>query len=67
MKIVFDLLRHGPQGLGIIEEDSYIGEVYATKQLVDTEEQEGYRIIIEEHHDPEMLRTLRQYYSKTPA
>src|SRR5437899_6241719 len=67
MKIVFDLLRHGPQGLGIIEEDSYIGEVFATKQLVDTEEQEGYRIIIEEHHDPEMLRTLRQYYSKTPA
>ena len=67
LKIVFDVLRHGPQGLGIIEEDSYIGEVYATKQLVNKEEDEGYRIIIEEHHDPEMLRMLKQYYSKTPA
>ncbi len=64
LKIVFDVLRQGPQGLGIIEEDSYIGEVYATKQLVSKEEDEGYRIIIEEHHDPEMLRTLRQFYSK---
>jgi hypothetical protein len=52
--------------LGIIKEDSYIGEVYATKQLVDKQEQEGYRIIIEEHHDPEMLRTLKEYYSKIP-
>ena len=67
LKIVFDVLRHGPQGLGIIEEDSYIGEVYATKQLVNREQDEGYRIIIEEHHDPEMLRTLKQYYSKTSA
>jgi Holliday junction resolvase RusA-like endonuclease len=67
LKIVFNVLRHGPQGLGIIEEDSYVGEVYATKQLVNKEEQEGYRIIIEEHHDPEMLSTLKQYYSKTPA
>jgi Holliday junction resolvase RusA-like endonuclease len=67
LKIVFDALRQGPHGLGIIEEDSYIGEVYATKQLVSREEDEGYRIIIEEHHDPEMLRTLKQYYSKIPA
>jgi len=67
LKIVFDVLRNHPQGLGIIEEDSYIGEVYATKQLVSKEEDEGYRIIIEEHRDPEMLSTLRQYYSKTPA
>ena len=67
LKIVFDVLRHSPQGLGIFEEDSYIGEVYATKQLVNKEEDEGYRIIIEEHHDPEMLSTLKQYYSKTPA
>jgi Holliday junction resolvase RusA-like endonuclease len=67
LKIVFDALRSGPHGLGIIEEDSYIGEVYATKQLVTREEDEGYRIIIEEHHDPEMLRTLKQYYSKIPA
>ena len=56
-----------PQGIGIIEEDNYIGEVYATKQLVSREENEDYRIIIEEHHDPEMLRTLKQYYSKIPA
>ena len=67
LKIVFDVLRQGPKGLGIIEEDSYIGEVYATKQLVSREEDEGYRIIIEEHHDPEMLRTLKQFYSKIPA
>jgi len=66
LKIVFDVLRQGPKGLGIIEEDSYIGEVYATKQLVGREEDEGYRIIIEEHHDPEMLRTLKEYYSKYP-
>ncbi len=66
-KIVFDVLRHSPQGLGIIEEDSYIGEVYATKKLVGKEEDEGYRIIIEEHHDPEMLRTLREHYAKIPA
>ncbi|OLD78014.1 hypothetical protein AUF62_03400 [archaeon 13_1_20CM_52_20] len=66
LKIVFDVLRNHPQGLGIIEEDSYIGEVYATKQLVNKEQDEGYRIIIEEHHDPEMLRTLKQYYSKIP-
>lgn len=67
LKIVFDVLRHGPQGLGIIEEDSYIGEVFATKELVDKEEEEGYKIIIEEHHDPEMLRTLKEYYAKIPA
>jgi Holliday junction resolvase RusA-like endonuclease len=67
LKIVFDVLRQGPKGLGIIEEDSYIGEVYATKQLVSREEDEGYRIIIEEHHDSEMLRTLKQYYSKIPS
>jgi Holliday junction resolvase RusA-like endonuclease len=67
LKIVFDVLRQGPQGIGIIEEDSYIGEVYATKQLVGKEENEGYRIIIEEHHDPEMLHALKQYYSRIPA
>ena len=67
LRIVFDVLRQGPQGLGIIEEDSCIGEVYATKQLVNKEKDEGYRIIIEEHHDPEMLSTLKQYYSKTSA
>ena len=67
LKIVFDVLRQGSQGIGIIEEDSYIGEVYATKQLVGREEEEGYRIIIEEHHDPEMLRILREYYAKIPA
>jgi Holliday junction resolvase RusA-like endonuclease len=67
LKIFFDVLKNGPLGLGIIEEDSYIGEVYATKQLVSREEDEGYRIIIEEHHDPEMLRTLKQFYSKIPV
>jgi hypothetical protein len=56
----------GSLGLGDCQKDSYIGEVYATKQLVGREE-EGYRIIIEEHHDPEMLRTLKEYYAKITA
>ena len=67
LKILLDVLKAGPHGLGIIEEDSYISEVYATKQLVDREQDEGYRIIIEEHHDPEMLQTLKQYYTKISA
>ena len=67
LKIVFDVLRNGPQDLGIIKEDSYIGEVYATKQLVNKEEDEGYRIIMEEYRDQQMLRTLKEYYSKKRA
>ncbi len=41
--------------------------MYATKQLVAREEDEGYRIIIEEHRDPEMLQTLKEYHAKIPA
>ncbi len=59
LKILFDVLRLGPQGLGIVESDSYICEVYANKQLVDSQEEEGYRIIVEEYEDEPMLSTLK--------
>ena len=64
LKILFDTLRLGPQGLGILESDSYICELYASKQLVESEDEEGYRIIIEEYDDEPMLRVLKDYHSK---
>ncbi len=64
MKILFDVLGKGQQGLGLLEEDSYICEVYAKKELVEEEGEEGLRIIIEECEDPEMLRTLKEFYAK---
>jgi len=64
MKIIFDVLGKGQQGLGIIEEDSYICEVYAKKELVEDQAEEGLRIIIEEYEDPEMGKTLKEFYSK---
>ena len=70
MKIIFDVLGKGQQGLGILEEDSYICEVYAKKELVDEQAEEGLRIIIEEYEDEEMQHTLKDFYakkSKTPA
>ncbi len=63
LKVLFDVLKLGPNGLGLVAEDSYICEVYATKQLVAEEEEEGYRIIIEEYADKPMLHTLEQFYS----
>ncbi len=63
LKIVLDVLKLGPQGLGIIEEDSYVCEVYSAKQLVDDEKEEGYRIIVEEFEDDAMLRALKKFYS----
>jgi len=65
LKIVLDVLKLGPQGLGIIEEDSYVCEVYSAKQLVDDEKEEGYRIIVEEYEDDAMLGTLKRFYSTT--
>ncbi len=59
LKILFDALKLGPQGLGIVESDSHICEVYANKQLVDSEEEEGYRIIVEEYEDEPMLSMLK--------
>jgi Holliday junction resolvase RusA-like endonuclease len=64
MKIIFDVLGKGQQGLGLLEEDSYICEVYAKKELVEDQAEEGLRIIIEEYEDEEMQRTLKEFYSK---
>ncbi len=63
LKIVLDVLKLGPQGLGIIEEDSYVCEVYSAKQLVDDEKEEGYRIIVEEYEDDAMLAVLKKFHS----
>ncbi len=63
LKIVLDVLKLGPQGLGIIEEDSYVCEVYSAKSLVDNEKEEGYRIIVEEFEDDAMLASLKKFYS----
>ncbi len=61
LKIVLDVLKLGPQGLGIIEEDSYVCEVYSAKSLVDSEKEEGYRIIVEEFQDDAMLGVLKKF------
>ena len=63
LKIVLDVLKLGPQGMGIIEEDSYVCEVYSAKSLVDTEAEEGYRIIVEEYEDDAMLRVLKKFHA----
>ena len=63
LKIVLDVLKLGPQGLGIVEEDSYVCEVYSAKQLVDDEKEEGYRIIVEEYEDDKMLALLKRSHS----
>ncbi len=63
LKMVLDVLKLGPQGLGIIEEDSYVCEVYSAKQLVDDEKEEGYRIIVEEYEDEAMLNMLKKFHS----
>jgi Holliday junction resolvase RusA-like endonuclease len=67
LKKLLDVLKVGSHGLGIIKEDSFICEIYASKQVVDRVEDEGYRIIIEEYHDSKMLGILKDYYSKNPA
>ncbi len=64
LKIIFDVLGKGQQGLGLLEEDSYICEVYAKKELVEEASEEGLRIIIEEYEDEEMLQTLKDFYTK---
>ena len=64
LKILLDVLGSGPQGLRLLESDSFIGELYASKQLVESEDEEGYRIVIEEYKDEEMLRTLKEFHLK---
>ena len=65
MKILFDVLGKGQQGLGLLEEDSYICEVYAKKELVGDQSEEGLRIIIEEYEDEDMQHTLKEFYAKS--
>ena len=64
MKILFDVLGPGPQGLGLLKEDSYICEVYAKKELVDEKTDEGYRVLVEEYEDQDMLRLLEKFHAK---
>ncbi|HYY90615.1 MAG TPA: hypothetical protein VE955_01360 [Candidatus Dormibacteraeota bacterium] len=64
MKIIFDVLGKGQQGLGLLEEDSYICEVYAKKELVEDSAEEGLRIIIEEYEDEDMRSVLKDFYTK---
>ncbi len=67
LKILFDVLRAGGRGAGLIQEDSYISEIYSMKEIVDQEEQEGLRLVIEEQKDPKMLRSLKEFYSSTES
>jgi len=67
LKILLDVLGSGPQGLGLLESDSFISELYASKQLVGSEEEEGYRIVVEEYKDEEMLRTLKAHSGNKQA
>ena len=61
LKVLLDVLGSGPQGLGLLESDSFISELYASKQLVGSEDEEGYRIVVEEYKDEEMLRALKAH------
>ncbi len=65
LRPIFDVLETGEHGVGIIEKDSYICEVYATKELVESEKEEGYRIIMEEFENEEMLGVLNAVYGKS--
>lgn len=47
-------------GLGLVEGDEYVCELHAKKSLVHAPEEEGVRITIREHEDPDMLRALRK-------
>jgi hypothetical protein len=60
LEILFDALKPGPPGIGIVESDSYICEVYASKELVDTEDEEGFRLTLVEYKDEKMLKTLQE-------
>jgi Holliday junction resolvase RusA-like endonuclease len=64
LKILFDVLGRGEQGLKLVEDDSYICQVQATKLLVPSKEEEGYRVTIEEYHDQQMLRSLNESFAK---
>jgi Holliday junction resolvase RusA-like endonuclease len=64
LNAVFDVLKVGPHGVGLIESDSYICDVRASKQLVPEEKDEGYEISIEEYRDEHMLDALKNSTKK---
>jgi Holliday junction resolvase RusA-like endonuclease len=47
-------------GLGLLEGDEYVCEIHAKKSLVHDPADEGVRITIREHPDPDMLRALQE-------
>jgi len=59
LNAVFDVLKVGPHGVGLIESDSYICEAHATKHLVAEAKDEGYKISIEEYRNEHMLNILK--------
>jgi Holliday junction resolvase RusA-like endonuclease len=59
LNVVFDVLKVGPHGVGLIESDSYICDAHATKHLVADAKDEGYKISIEEYGDQRMLGILK--------
>ncbi len=66
LKILFDVLGSGTQGLKLVDDDSYICQVQATKQLVPGKEQVGYLIKIEEYMDELMRQSLNVSFAKRP-
>src|SRR5207245_5135503 len=48
LRPVFDVLQTGDQGLGVVEKDSYVCEVYATTELVENQKGEGRAMIMKE-------------------
>src|SRR5712692_1070696 len=64
LKILFDVLGRGKQGLKLVEDDSYICQVQATKSLVPSKEEEGYLVRIEEYPDEQMLQSLNESFAK---
>jgi Holliday junction resolvase RusA-like endonuclease len=64
LNVVFDVLKTGPHGVGLIESDSYICDVHATKHLVAEAKDEGYKISIVEYRDERMLGILKDSLKK---
>jgi Holliday junction resolvase RusA-like endonuclease len=66
LKMLFDVLGSGAQGLKLVDDDSYICQVQATKKLVPSKEQVGYLIKIEEYNDEQMRQSLNVSFAKRP-
>jgi len=60
LKVVFDVLGSGAEGLELIEDDGYICNVQATKLLVTDKTEKGYEIKLLEYKDDRMLRSLNE-------